>query len=184
MGVCVYVWDKKLFPFSFHLPPSSVITVTVEAGPWPSGLNTCSETRYCVKVSKLWILWFWNTRGTWRELSAYLSLPPTPLFLVYTRFFFLNNSARCKVNCYATYFDGGIANINVLHFFVRLLASSVSYAVSKELAVYGVAARRLPRQVNRRRWGIMGRRDGRFSFRYCTNKSRIFRTLFPNLSFS
>lgn len=31
---------------SNYLPPSSVITSTVVAGPGPSGLNTCNDTRY------------------------------------------------------------------------------------------------------------------------------------------
>lgn len=56
-------WRLSLFRLLSYLPPSSVITVTVEAGPWPSGLNTCRETRYCVKVSKLWILWFWKIKN-------------------------------------------------------------------------------------------------------------------------
>lgn len=73
----------------------------------------------------------------------------------------------------ATYIDGRIANVNVFHFFIRFLASSVSDAISKELAVYGITTRRFPCQINRRRWGIMGRRDGRFSFRYCKQRKYI-----------
>lgn len=40
-----------------YLPPSSVITRTVVAGPGPSGLNTCSDTKYCVYVFRLCISW-------------------------------------------------------------------------------------------------------------------------------
>ena len=40
------------------LPPSSVMTTTVVAGPSPSGLNTCTETRYCVKICSRWIVYF------------------------------------------------------------------------------------------------------------------------------
>lgn len=49
-----------------HSPPSSVITSTVVAGPGPSGLNTCNDTRYWVYVSKRWISWLckllWNKK--------------------------------------------------------------------------------------------------------------------------
>lgn len=45
-----------------HLPPSSVITSTVVAGPGPSGLNTCNDTRYCVYVSRPWISWLYTKR--------------------------------------------------------------------------------------------------------------------------
>lgn len=37
-------------------PPSSVITKTVVGGPKPSGLNTCSDTKYCVYVWRLFIV--------------------------------------------------------------------------------------------------------------------------------
>lgn len=34
----------------FYLPPSSVITATVVAGPIPAGLKTWSDTKYCEKA--------------------------------------------------------------------------------------------------------------------------------------
>ena len=55
--------DRKLDPLRpslprDSLPPSSVMTTTVVAGPSPSGLNTCTETRYCVKICSRWIVYF------------------------------------------------------------------------------------------------------------------------------
>ena len=34
------------------------MTTTVVAGPSPSGLNTCTETRYCVKICSRWMVYF------------------------------------------------------------------------------------------------------------------------------
>ena len=50
------------------LPPSSVITTTVVLGPRPSGLNTCSDTKYCVKMFSFWIVYF-TTLGSFILIS-------------------------------------------------------------------------------------------------------------------
>lgn len=69
----------------------------------------------------------------------------------FSAFPFSFNKQCAKMRCHVTYVDCRITNVNVFHFFIRFLASPVSYAIPEELAVYGVAARRLPCQINRRR---------------------------------
>jgi hypothetical protein len=39
-----------------YVPPSSVITTTLVSGPRPAGLMTRSETRYCVKLVRSWMV--------------------------------------------------------------------------------------------------------------------------------
>lgn len=48
---------KNLLSFIIYSLPSSVMTITVELGPSPSGLKTWIETTYCVKVSRYDISW-------------------------------------------------------------------------------------------------------------------------------
>ena len=45
------MWSKG------RLPPSSVITIAVALGPKPSGLKTCNEIIYWVKVCSPWSRW-------------------------------------------------------------------------------------------------------------------------------
>lgn len=78
--------------------------------------------------------------------------PVFPSFLSFPFFLLFSPEQTMRQDgCRVTYVDSRITNVNVFHFFIRFLASPISYAVPKELAVYGVAARRLPCQINRRR---------------------------------
>ena len=51
------------------------MTTTVVAGPRPSGLNTCTETRYCVKICSRWIM---NLSVVWSLMRISFSSAPSP----------------------------------------------------------------------------------------------------------
>ena len=51
------------------------MTTTVVAGPSPSGLNTCTDTRYCVKICNRWMVYL---SVVWSLMRISLSSAPSP----------------------------------------------------------------------------------------------------------
>lgn len=134
-----------------YSPPSSVITETVVAGPWPAGLNTSNETKYCVYVSKCCILWFCN-----KEKGAEI------LEQMYGR-----NNGGIKT---LSYFNGRITYVYVLFFHVRFYSRFITDSITQKFALNGVWTGRLPCQINGRRWSVVSAGNYWFSFRRWNKK--------------
>ena len=62
--------SKSNYNLSSNLPPSLVITTTVELGPAPLGLITCMETRYWVQVLNPGITCLHRRHQRWQEHFA------------------------------------------------------------------------------------------------------------------
>ena len=138
-------------------PPSSVITEIVVAGPCPSGLNTCNDTRYWVYVCRLRIVWFCNETKharfiEWKTGDVILYIIPIV--------------KEIWTISYVTYVNGWITDVHFFFFHVRFVSRFIADSITKELAVDGVRTGRLPRQINRRGGRVMGAGNYRFASRH------------------
>lgn len=138
------------------------MTNTVVAGPRPSGLNTCSDTRYCVYVSRSWISWL---------CRQYM------VIIIYIiEILFTPSEGLCASHLYTA-----VPDVDLLRCIGVAVAHLVRNAVAQELAEDRVGRRRLPRDVNGRGGGVVRDRGHRFADGRCWTIFGIYRHLVMTL---
>lgn len=76
-----------------------------------------------------------------------------------------------ETHSYVTYVNVRVTYVYVCYFYVLFVSWSIPDLIAEELSVDGVTTGGLPRQINRRRRGIVDAGDDRLAFWLCKKKT-------------